>query len=125
MLLSNDGRWARRLTLPQSRVEKRYRVSLDKPVTDTIVTAFSEGIYFAFEDIVTRPASLAIIDDHNVEVVLEEGRYHQIKRMFGRFQIEVLKLHRYAIGSLVLEHSLLEGHCRTLTAEEIVAIFDA
>jgi 16S rRNA pseudouridine516 synthase len=123
VLLTNDGRWSRRLTQPESRVAKRYRVSLDKPVSKDIITAFYEGIYFEFEKLTTRPASLSIIDDRNVEVILEEGRYHQIKRMFGRFQIEVLQLHRYAIGGLVLEDSLLEGHSRNLTAQEVVAIF--
>ena len=123
VLLTNDGRWSRRLTQPESRVSKRYRVSLDKPVGKDVIAAFSEGIYFNFENLTTRPASLSLIDDHHVEVMLEEGRYHQIKRMFGRFQIEVLQLHRYAIGGLVLEGSLQQGDCRNLTAQEVVAIF--
>ncbi len=124
LLLTNDGRWSRRLTLPVSRVAKRYRVVLDKPVNDDVIAAFAVGIYFAFENITTRPAQLLAIDDRNVEVILSEGRYHQIKRMFGFFQIEVLKLHRLAIGSLTLG-DLAEGQCRRLTPAEVVNIFDA
>ncbi len=124
LLLTNDGRWSRRLTLPDSRVAKRYRVVLDQPVKDDVITAFVAGMYFAFEGIITRPARLLVIDERTVEVVLNEGRYHQIKRMFGHFQIEVLQLHRIAIGGLTLG-SLAEGHCRRLTPAEVLNIFDA
>jgi 16S rRNA pseudouridine516 synthase len=124
LLLTNDGRWSRRLTLPGSRVAKRYRVVLDKPVNDDVITAFARGMYFAYESITTRPARLRVIDERTVEVVLNEGRYHQIKRMFGYFQIEVLQLHRIAIGSLALG-GLAQGQCRPLTPAEVANIFDA
>ena len=119
VLLTNDGRWSRRLTEPGSCIKKRYRVALDKPVTQAVKDAFAEGIYFAYENLTTRPASLVVIDDHTAEVTLEEGRYHQIKRMFGHFQIEVLTLHRFAVGNLVLDKRLAEGQSRDLTTEEI------
>lgn len=124
LLLTNDGRWSRRLSLPASCVAKRYRVLLDKPVKPEVIAAFARGIYFDFERITTRPARLQLIGDRHAELVLSEGRYHQIKRMFGHFNIEVLKLHRFAIGGLALG-SLAEGQWRNLTPAEVVDIFHA
>ncbi len=123
VLLTNDGRWSRRLSAPESSIEKRYIVGLDKPVTKEIVMAFAQGLYFAFEDLTTRPATLSIIDAYRVEVVLKEGRYHQIKRMFGQFQIKVLSIHRLSVGRLILEDTLLEGQSRALTELEVSSIF--
>ncbi len=122
LLLTNDGRWSRRLTTPENKIAKLYRVTLEKPITEDYVRAFSEGMYFSFEDITTRPAELNIISDYVAEVALMEGRYHQIKRMFGRFDNEVLTLHRMAIGNLSLESSLLPGQSRALTDREVADI---
>jgi 16S rRNA pseudouridine516 synthase len=119
LLLTNDGRWSRRLSSPQSNVGKLYRVTLEKSITVDYVEAFAEGMYFAYEGITTRPAILRIIDDHHAEVTLVEGRYHQIKRMFGHFQNRVLQLHRIAIGNLPLDSTLDAGQSRELTALEV------
>lgn len=118
LLLTNNGRWSRQLTTPENNIAKRYRVTLDKPVTEEYIKAFSEGMYFPFEDITTRPAKLHIISDHVAEVSLIEGRYHQIKRMFGRFNNEVLTLHRSSIGNLSLDPLLSPGQSRELTEWE-------
>lgn len=122
LLLTNDGRWSRRLTTPKNNIAKLYRVTLAKPLTDDYVDAFAEGMYFSYEGITTRPAKLVIISDHVAEVTLMEGRYHQIKRMFGRFDNEVLTLHRLAIGHLRLDTSLSLGESRELTPEEVAVI---
>jgi len=129
MLLTNDGRWSRRLSQPESHVKKCYRVTLNKPISQTVINAFAKGIYFAFEDLITRPVQLTLMSDmsginrHHAKVVMEEGRYHQIKRMFGHFQIEVLSLHRTSVGQLTLDKSLAEGESRHLTKEEVSDIF--
>lgn len=125
VLLTNNGRWSRRLSAPESNIEKRYVVGLDKPATQEMVMAFEQGLYFAFENLTTRPASLSIINSDYVEVGLKEGRYHQIKRMFGQFQVKVLSIHRLSVGGLILEDSLLEGQSRELTEAEITGIFAA
>lgn len=119
LLLSNDGSWSRRLSDPANRVVKRYRVTLEKPLGPEYVQAFAEGMYFAFENLTTRPAQLSIISDHIAEVGLEEGRYHQIKRMFGRFHNRVLSLHRTAIGNLQLDADLQPGESRHLSESEV------
>jgi 16S rRNA pseudouridine516 synthase len=123
LLLTNDGRWSRQLSLPQQKVAKVYRVRLANriglDVRDEYIEAFAQGMYFPFEDITTRPAVLKIISDHVAEVTLVEGRYHQIKRMFGRFRNPVVELHRLAVGDLVLDDELAPGQSRELSAQEI------
>ncbi|NIB41492.1 16S rRNA pseudouridine(516) synthase [Pseudomaricurvus alkylphenolicus] len=119
VLLTNDGQWSRTLTLPETKVSKRYRVHMAKPITEHCVRAFAEGMYFPYEGITTRPAKLSILSSHEAEVILEEGRYHQIKRMFGRFQNEVLELHREAVGAIELDPGLSAGQWRFLNEDEI------
>jgi len=120
LLLSNDSRWSSKLTEPQHKVEKRYIVTLKYPINSDYISAFAQGFYFEYEDITTKPAQLKILSEHVAEVVLTEGRYHQIKRMFGRFRNPVLQLHRSAIGNLVLDPQLNAGESRELTAAEVL-----
>ncbi|MFT7300455.1 MAG: 16S rRNA pseudouridine516 synthase [Porticoccus sp.] len=115
LLLTNDGQWSRHLTTPEKNIAKLYRVTLEKPITEDYVYGFAEGMYFSYENITTLPAKLNILSDFVAEVSLVEGRYHQIKRMFGRFQNRVLTLHRIAIGNLSLDPSLAPGKSRALT----------
>ncbi len=119
MLLTNDSRWSERLTQPGSKVGKRYLVTLKNKLTPDYVEAFASGMYFEYEDLTTKPAKLTILSDHQAEVELIEGRYHQVKRMFGRFRNPVVALHRYAIGNLQLDGQLTEGQSRILTESEI------
>lgn len=119
VLLTNDGQWSRRLTLPEAKIPKHYHVWLEKPLTEEYVGAFANGIYFAYEDVTTRPALLTIINPFEAKVILEEGRYHQIKRMFGHFNNKVVELHREAIGDLRLDSSLPQGKSRSLTPTEV------
>ena len=121
-MLTNDGRWSRNLSLPETKVSKRYRVTLEYPITQAYVRAFAEGMYFSYENITTRAAKLCIINEYVAEVRLVEGRYHQIKRMFGRFNNPVLALHRIAVGNLMLDVTLLPGHSSPLTASELQVI---
>jgi 16S rRNA pseudouridine516 synthase len=122
LLLTNDGRWSRQLSLPQSHISKLYRVTLKHPLTTDYIQAFAAGMYFEYEGIMTQPAGLRIIDDCVAEVSLMEGRYHQIKRMFGRFDNPVLRLHRIAVGSLALDPALQAGESRALSAAEVTIV---
>ncbi|MEP4545343.1 MAG: 16S rRNA pseudouridine(516) synthase [Saccharospirillum sp.] len=114
VLLTNDGRWSRRLTAPESKVPKRYQVRVKEPLDDRYVQAFAEGMYFETENIVTAPVALTITSATTAELVLTEGKYHQIKRMFGRFRNPVLALHRSAVGPYELDDSLAPGEFRLL-----------
>ncbi|PCJ37889.1 MAG: 16S rRNA pseudouridine(516) synthase [Cellvibrionales bacterium] len=122
ILLTNDGRWSRELSIPENKIYKCYRIEVEKPLDESYIRAFSQGIYFNYEGITTRPAALNIISSHICEVSLTEGRYHQIKRMFGQFQNKVLELHRLSVGNLSLDRHLLPGQSRELSKIEINTI---
>ncbi len=121
LLLTNDGRWSKALMAPEKKVEKVYLVKLKNPVTTDYIAAFAKGMYFPFEDITTQPAKLEIISETTTQVTLMEGRYHQLKRMYGRFRNPVLGLHRISIGNVVLDPSLAPGQSRTLSIQEITS----
>jgi len=122
VLLTNDSRWSERLTLPESKVKKIYHVTLEKSLTDEYIDAFALGMYFSYEGITTKPAKLEIISEYVAIVTLTEGRYHQIKRMFGRFDNKVLQLHRQQIGNLSLDSALQRGQSRELIQDEVLNI---
>ena len=124
VLLTNDSRWSERLTSPNKKVVKRYNVELEAPISPDYITAFAAGMYFAYEQLTTRPAKLQILSTYSAEVELTEGRYHQIKRMFGRFQNKVLELERIAIGNLSLDKGLSRGSSRLLSDREVTDIFE-
>jgi len=114
VLLTNDGAWSRRISLPETKLSKTYDVTLSEPVTEAYITTFQQGIYFAYEDITTQPAQLEILSTYQARISLVEGKYHQVKRMFGHFQNEVLSLHRISVGDIQLD-GLGEGECRVLS----------
>lgn len=119
LLLTNDGQWSRAVSRPESKLPKRYRVSVARPITETHVKAFADGVYFGYEGIRTRPAGLTILGEFEAEVSLVEGRYHQIRRMFSRLGNEVLSIHRFAVGTLMLDAELAPGQSRELTPTEL------
>ncbi|MGI1677965.1 MAG: rRNA pseudouridine synthase [Cellvibrionaceae bacterium] len=123
LLLTNDGRWSKTLSDPCFKVKKCYEVTLEKPIENKYLDAFAEGIYFKFEDIITQPAKLEVLSPHTAKVHLIEGRYHQIRRMFGYFQNKVLTLNRISVGNLDLDKSLKIGESRALTQSEVKDIF--
>jgi 16S rRNA pseudouridine516 synthase len=118
LLLTNDGRWSKRLMDPDHKVPKSYLVETTEPLDEQAVAAFAEGFYFHTEDIHTRPAKLEILASHRARVTLHEGRYHQIKRMFHRVENRVVSLHRESIGALKLPHDLAVGKWCLLNDEQ-------
>jgi 16S rRNA pseudouridine516 synthase len=122
MLLTNDGQWSRRLTQPTNKLAKVYYVETEAPIEGGYVEKFAEGFYFAFEDLTTQPAELTVLDSHRARLSIVEGRYHQVKRMFGFFNNKVTRLHRASMGPLLLDPQLAPGQYRTLTADEIAMI---
>ena len=120
LLLTNDGRWSKKLMSPEHKVGKLYRVSLQNPIDESYIAAFANGMYFEYEDITTLPAMLEIVNEYTALVTLMEGRYHQIKRMFGRFRNPVVGLHRLSVGAITLDEKLLPGESRELTVDEVL-----
>ena len=119
MLITNDGSWSRRLTQPQTKLPKIYYVETEQEIGPEYAQTFAQGLYFAFEDLTTQPAELLLFGPKSARLSIVEGRYHQVKRMFGHFDNKVLRLHRERMGPLVLDEALAPGEYRPLTAEEI------
>jgi len=124
LLLTNDGQWSRQITQPNTKLSKHYTVSTANPITQEQVDGFARGIYFAFEDLTTAPAQLEVINTPSdasdttattAQVILQEGRYHQIKRMFGYFRNPVLSIHRTQIGHIKLPANLAVGGYRVVS----------
>ncbi|RON00502.1 pseudouridine synthase [Pseudomonas brassicacearum] len=122
MLITNDGSWSRRLTQPQTKLPKVYYVETEQPITPEYAQTFAKGLYFAFEDLTTQPADLVLLGEKSARLSIVEGRYHQVKRMFGHFDNKVLRLHRERMGPLVLDDTLRPGEYRPLSAREIQLI---
>ncbi|MCD9569211.1 pseudouridine synthase [Pseudomonas protegens] len=119
MLITNDGNWSRRLTQPQTKLPKLYYVETEQEIGPEYVETFARGLYFAFEDLTTRPAQLQILGPRSARLSIVEGRYHQVKRMFGHFNNKVLRLHRERMGPLLLDERLAPGEYRALSDAEI------
>lgn len=119
LLLTNDGRWSKRITDPLHKMSKVYRVETSEPISTETIAKFAAGFHFHTENITTRPARLVILAPSSARLTLHEGRYHQVKRMFHRVSNRVVRLHRESIGSIDLPPDLAPGQWRHLTAEEV------
>lgn len=122
LILTNDGQWSRRLTQPQTKLPKVYYVETEQPIEAGYVERFREGFYFAFEDLTTQPAELIPLGSHSARLSIVEGRYHQVKRMFGHYDNKVVRLHRESMGPLILDPQLAPGQYRALRSDEILPI---
>lgn len=120
MIITDDGVLAHNILAPKKHVPKRYHVELDIPVTEEMRLGFSEGVML--NDGVCKAADLIKTGEKTAEVTLREGRYHQIKRMFGCFGAEVVELKRLGMGRLSLPEDLAEGECREMSEEELALL---
>jgi len=121
VLLTNDGRWSKRLMTAEEKVPKVYIVETLDPISPDAAEAFARGFYFHTEDITTLPAELVLLGGNQARLTLHEGRYHQVKRMFHRVGNRVINLHRESIGALTLPADLPPGAWRALTPQEVLA----
>ena len=110
LLITDDGVFAHYVISPKSNVEKEYIATLDGDVTGDMVKAFENGVVLA-DGSVCKPAKLKRISYSVASVVIDEGKYHQIKRMFGTVSLGVNELKRVRIGALHLPKELEEGGC--------------
>ena len=120
MIITDDGVLAHNILAPKKHVPKLYHVELDIPVTEEMRLGFSEGVML--NDGVSKAADLIKTGEKTAEVTLREGRYHQIKRMFGCFGAEVVELKRLGMGRLSLPEDLAEGECREMSEEELALL---
>lgn len=117
MLITNDGVMAHNILSPRKHIKKIYEVTIDIDMTDEMVDGFKNGI--RLNDAECKSAELKITRKNTGIVIIKEGRYHQIKRMFGCYGAKVLELNRIGMGNLSLPKELKLGECRELTENEL------
>lgn len=117
MIITDDGKFAHNILSPQKHIKKVYKVTIDIPITDDMISGFEKGVML--NDGICKRAILDKIEANTGIVTLTEGRYHQIKRMFGCFGAKVIELQRIGMGNLKLPNNLELGECRELTYEEL------
>ncbi len=120
LLLTDDGELAHRLLSPKKHVDKTYVVRVDIPLSEENRLALEQGVDIG-EKRKTLPAKVVQSqeDPNTLTVVIHEGKFHQIKRMFQWAGSEVTYLKRVRMGSLVLDEALKPGEWRPLTEDEI------
>lgn len=122
MLITDDGELAHFLLSPVSHVSKAYRFECESVLSDSDVTSLCEGVDIGDEKI-TKPSSLTLdTGKKSGVIVLSEGRYHQIKRMFGAVDNKITYLERISFGPLSLDTSLKRGEYRFLDENEIAEL---
>lgn len=120
MLITDDGVFAHNILSPKKHIKKIYEVVIDKDVSDEMVYGFRDGV--KLNDGECKSALLEKIDTNKCLVTLTEGRYHQIKRMFGNYKAKVLELKRICMGELYLPSDLGVGEVREVRDEELLKI---
>lgn len=121
LMISNDGKLAHELLSPKKGVDKKYYVEVDGYVEDKYIEVFKDGVTID-DGYKTLPSNLEIINANIISKVfltIQEGKFHQVKRMFESIDMKVLFLKRVSMGPLVLDESLNLGEYRELTEEEI------
>ena len=123
LLITNDGLLAHRLLSPRCHVDKTYYARIRGAVTQEDVLAFAEGVDIGEDGQVERkmPGILEVLTSNaesEIRLTIQEGKYHQVKRMFLAVGKEVTYLRRERMGTLVLDMDLKPGEYRLLTDEE-------
>lgn len=126
LLLTNDGDLNHKLISPKWHVDKVYFAKIDKEVTEEDVKEFKKGIKLD-DGYVCKEAKLEILsaseEGSEIKVTIQEGKYHQVKRMFEAVGKKVVYLQRIEFGGLKLdEEDLEEGEYRELTNEELAIL---
>ena len=121
VLLTTDGQLAHRLISPKWKAEKLYRARCEGRLTDADAAAFAGGVQLS--DFTARPAELRILAageaESTADVILTEGKFHQVKRMFSAVGHPLIALERLRIGCVTLDPALAAGEWRALTEDEI------
>lgn len=128
LLLTNNGQLAHQLLSPKREVPKRYFAVVNGIVEEKDIDKFAKGLDLG--DFVTQPSQLTILNvdeaknQSRIEVVIHEGKFHQVKRMCEKINCEVIQLQRLSIGPLILPDDLPIGEFRPLNEDEWTLLED-
>ena len=123
LLLTTDGELAHRLISPARHVDKVYEAQVEGTLEQADAAAFAAGI--ALSDFTALPAKMEILAPDTGRVTVQEGKFHQVKRMFQAVGKPVIRLHRLSFGPLALDDMLPPGQYRELSEEETAALYAA
>jgi len=121
LLLTDDGAFDHRLMSPKHHAEKEYRVSLARPLSEADLSALEGGMTLENGER-TQPCRVIRDGDTLCRILLCEGKYHQVKRMFAAVSNRVMSLRRLRIGTLSLDPALADGQWRELTEAEVKSL---
>jgi len=123
LLLTDDGALLHRIVSPKSHLSKRYEVTLARDLRGDEAEVFASGtLLLESENTPLAPAVLEVQDARHASLILTEGRYHQVRRMFAAMGNHVDALHRSAVGGLTLGE-LPDGEWRALDDAARVQLF--
>ena len=126
LLITNDGNLAHNLLSPKKHVPKTYYATIEGVVTEADIEAFRKGVELD-DGYVTKPGELVILKSDaisEIELTIQEGKFHQVKRMFESVGKKVTYLKRLSMGALVLDEELELGDYRELTEEELASLLN-
>lgn len=121
LLLTNDGELSHRLLSPKNHIPKTYLARIEKEITDADISKFKKGVTLD-DGYTTLPAQLNPVYEESgiwAEIIIGEGKFHQIKRMFEAIGNKVLYLKRIKMNDLELDKNLNLGEIRELTSDEV------
>jgi 16S rRNA pseudouridine516 synthase len=116
ILLTSDGDFNHALMAPKRKINKKYRVIVDKALKYELIKKIESGIDIG--GYITKEAKLEILSEFECLLSIQEGKFHQVKRMFDTLDYKVIELHRESIGLLKLDSDLKPGQYRMLTQKE-------
>ncbi len=120
VLITDDGDFAHRILSPKNHIFKTYEARLEHELGENELRMLRNGIVLA-DGTALKEAKIEILEDSSsplVRIMICEGKYHQVKRMFAASGNHVVSLHRTHMGALELDGGLKPGECREITAEE-------
>ncbi len=118
LLITDDGVFAHNCISPKKEITKSYIAMLDGDIDDDMIVKFKNGVILS-DGTICRPAILERVEKNIARIIITEGKYHQVKRMFGTVGLGVNGLHRESIGGLCLPDDLKGGECVEMTKREL------
>ncbi len=123
VVLTDDYYAFKHLTYPCFHHEKEYLVKVRYPLKLEDIISFKNGIIID-QKVKLKSAKLIIVSEHIAKVVISEGKYHQVKKMFLTIHNEVLELSRLRINQLTLDTNLQEGEYKLLDSKEVAKLLE-
>lgn len=124
VLITDDGEFAHKILSPKNHIFKTYLAKLEHKLTASDIEKLEKGITLS-DGTTLKEAKVEIVENTEaplIKIMICEGKYHQVKRMFAATGNKVIELHRSKMGELHLDPQLKPGECREITPEELLKV---